>query len=185
MGGSVKLSESLEDYLEAIYHLVTKGQVARSRDIANRLGVGRSSVTGALQALSEKGLVNYEPYETIPLTRRGRAAARQVVRRHEAMRDFLVKVLSVDEDEANEAACRMEHATSPAILERLVAFVVFLEKCPRFGPEWIKGLGYSCGLQASDKCEQCIASCLEELAKRKARVADENVGSGHGDADDR
>ncbi len=81
MGGSVELSESLEDYLEAIYHLVAEKQVARSRDIATRLRVGRSSVTGALQALSEKGLVNYEPYEAITLTRGGRAAAARRARR--------------------------------------------------------------------------------------------------------
>ena len=67
MGTTVPLSASLEDYLEAILHLVTEKQVARSRDIAKRLRVNRSSVTGALQALAKKGLVNYEPYEAVTL----------------------------------------------------------------------------------------------------------------------
>jgi DtxR family Mn-dependent transcriptional regulator len=108
-----------------------------------------------------------------------------VVRRHEALRNFLVKVLSVEEHDADEAACRMEHATSPAILERLVEFVDFLEKCPRFGPEWIDGFGYRCGLRASDKCEQCIAACQEEVVKRKTMTRDKNARSGTGNASGR
>ena len=49
-----KLSASLEDYLEAIYHLTARQDVARSKDIADSMGVTRASVTGALRALSEK-----------------------------------------------------------------------------------------------------------------------------------
>ena len=80
MATTMKLSASLEDYLEAIFHLVAEEQVARARDIAKRLKVGQSSVTGALHALAEKGLVNYAPYEVITLTHKGEAAAREVVR---------------------------------------------------------------------------------------------------------
>ena len=55
------LSESLEDYLETIFLLIRDKSVARSRDIAARLKVSRPSVTGALQALSSRALVNYGP----------------------------------------------------------------------------------------------------------------------------
>ena len=44
-----KLSESLEDYLEVIFHLVKEKKVARVRDIAGRKGVKMSSVVGALR----------------------------------------------------------------------------------------------------------------------------------------
>ena len=69
------LSASLEDYLEAIFHLSAQSKVARSKDIAELLEVSRSSVTGALKTLSEKGLVNYKPYGFITLTDIGRAEA--------------------------------------------------------------------------------------------------------------
>lgn len=165
MGRPVELSESLEDYLEAIFHLAAKRGVARARDIAERLGVNRSSVTGALQALGKKGLVDYEPYEVITLTREGEAVATGVVRRHEALRGFLVKVLSVDETEADEAACRLEHAISPSIVERLVEFVEFVEVCPRGGAKWIKNFGYHCGRVDPEKCRRCVSSCLEDVAR--------------------
>ena len=170
MGATARLSESLEDYLEAIFHLVAEKPAARARDIAKRLGVGRSSVTGALHALAEKGLVNYAPYEVITLTRKGKAAAQDVVRRHEVFRDFLVKVLSVDETAADEAACQMEHAIPPAVFERFMEFVEFVEVCPRAGAKWIRGFGYHCEHGNFDNCERCIASCLEDVTRRKSEA---------------
>ena len=62
------LSSNMEDYLEAIYHISSKKQAARAKDISDRLKVNKSSVTGALRSLSEKGLVNYAPYDLITLT---------------------------------------------------------------------------------------------------------------------
>jgi DtxR family Mn-dependent transcriptional regulator len=57
-------SSSLEDYLEAIYHIVHEKQAARAKDIVERLGVKNSSVTGALRVLSGKGLINDAPRKT-------------------------------------------------------------------------------------------------------------------------
>ncbi len=170
MGTTMKLSASLEDYLEAIFHLVTEKQAARARDIAKRLEVGRPSVTGALHALAEKELVNYSPYEVITLTRKGEAAARGVVRRHEVLRDFLVNVLSVDERAADEAACHMEHTITPSILERLIQFVEFVEVCPRGGAKWIKGFRYHCERSNPKDCERCITLCLQDVSKKKSNA---------------
>ena len=114
-----QLTASLEDYLEAIFQLITEKQVARARDIAKRLNVKQPSVTGALRTLSDKGLVDYEPYEVVTLTPEGMAVAREVVRRHEALKNFLTEILMIDEVEADEAACRMEHAIPTPILEFL------------------------------------------------------------------
>ena len=113
--------------MEAIFHIVAEKHAARVKDIAGRLGVNPASVTGALGVLAGKGLVNYTPYEAITLTPEGRKISKDVVRRHEVLRDFLVKVLSVGEVEADEAACRMEHAIPLPILERLVHFVESVE----------------------------------------------------------
>ena len=168
MAATVRLSESLEDYLEAIFHLVAEKQAARARDIAKRLKRGRSSVTGALHALAEKGLINYAPYEVITLTRKGEAAAREIVRRHEVLRDFLVKVLSIDEKLADEGACQMEHAIPPAIFERFMEFVEFVDVCPRAGAKWIRGFGYHCEHGKPEDCERCITACLQDVKKKES-----------------
>jgi len=123
-----KLSASMEDYLEAIFQIASKKSAARSVDISRRAGVSKSSVTGALKALSEKGLINYSPYDLITLTPRGQALAQGIVRRHAVLREFFVNVLGVAEDQAEEAACKMEHGMSGEVLSRFIRFVDFAEK---------------------------------------------------------
>jgi len=126
MSASVTLSDSLEDYLEAIFHIEQAKQAARAKDIAGRLKVKGSSVTGALQALARRKLINYSPYDLITLTEKGREAARDVVRRHAVLRRFFVEVLDADTEEAEVGACRMEHALPPGIRMRLIRFVEYL-----------------------------------------------------------
>jgi DtxR family Mn-dependent transcriptional regulator len=130
LAGESKLSSSLEDYLEAIYHTVEAKGAARAKDLVLRLGVQNSSVTQALRALSEKKLVNYAPYDVVTLTDSGERIALDVVKRHQTMSEFLNKVLGLPENEADEGACRMEHAISAPILDRLVKFVEYFENCP-------------------------------------------------------
>lgn len=177
----LKLSESLEDYLETIFLLIREQAVARSRDIAARLNVNKSSVTGALQALAERALVNYEPYGYVTLTPAGAAAAQKVLHRHEVLRDFLVNVLSIAPAEADANACRMEHAISKTVVDRLVEFAEFVETCPRAGAKWVRGFGYRCqeAAAAPDKqeCVRCVTQCLDDVKKNKQQGATPTVST--------
>lgn len=123
VGDAPELSASLEDYLEAIYHLVEERRVARVKDIAARLNVRMPSVTGALRSLSSKGLVEHDPYSYVTLTAKGEAVAQEVVRRHEVLTRFLVEQLGLGGEAAERNACTMEHAIEPIVLDRLVEFV--------------------------------------------------------------
>ena len=116
------LTSSLEDYLEAIFQIIAEKKAVKPKDIARRLNVSNASVTGALRALADKKLINYAPYDVITFTPAGKSAARDVVRRHEVLRDFFINILSVEYDEADEAACKIEHSISKNILERFVDF---------------------------------------------------------------
>lgn len=157
-----QLTASLEDYLEAIFEIIQDRQVARAKEISERLGVSSSSVTGALHALSDRKLINHEPYGLITLTAKGKAAAEGVVDRHAGLHDFFVKVLGIDRAEADEVACRMEHMISPAILARLTRFVEFVEVCPRAGADWIEGFGYWCERGRSpERCDRCVDARLK------------------------
>lgn len=140
----LKLSASLEDYLEAILDIIREKQAVRAKDIGQRLGVGRSSVTGALHALADRKLINYAPYGVITLTESGEEIAKQVSKRHAVLHDFFVKVLGVDEAEADENACRMEHAISDDVMERFVKFVEFFEQCPHGGQDWLEDSNTKC-----------------------------------------
>ncbi|HOC95036.1 MAG TPA: DtxR family transcriptional regulator [Candidatus Cloacimonadota bacterium] len=158
------LSKSLEDYLEVIYHIVVVEQAAKAKDIAQKMQVKASSVTGALRQLAERDLVNYSPYDQITLTRKGMEVAQDVVRRHEVLKDFFIKVLSIDESEADSVACQMEHAVTTEIIDRFTKFIEFVERCPRAGNSWIKGFDYYCGEKPqTDYCHKCITQTIENF----------------------
>lgn len=165
---SETLTASLEDYIEAIFHIITEKQAVKPKDIAKRLKVSNSSVTGALRALADKEMINYAPYDVISLTKTGKAAARDVIRRHEVLRDFFVKVLAVEEQEADTAACQMEHSIPKIILERFIQFAEFVDVCPRGGSKWIAGFGYQCDHDNTlENCERCISATLDEVKCRR------------------
>ena len=131
--GREKLSASQEDYLEAIFNLTGQSDGARSKDIAAMLGVARSSVTGALQVLSEKGLANYRPYGCTSLTKSGRAVAAEIARKHHVLKSFFVDVLGVDKEIAQQAACKAEHALGPEIIGRLLSFIKYVTQSGKNG----------------------------------------------------
>ncbi len=158
------LSASLEDYMEAIFHIEWQKHAARAKDIADRLQVSSASVTGALRLLAEKELINYAPYDIITLTSKGRKVARNVVNRHEMLRNFFVKILGVDCDEAETAACKMEHGVSQGILDRMTQFVTFLENCPHGKHMWHESTGSFCEHDENPAlCEQCIRNCVKSI----------------------
>jgi len=127
------LSASLEDYLEAIFNIAGKSRSARSKDIAKLLGVSKSSVTGALRVLKKKGLANYKPYDYVTLTESGRAAAAEIVRKHNILKSFFINVLGVKPDDAHKAACKAEHALGPGIIAKLLCFITFMNESNKNG----------------------------------------------------
>lgn len=166
-----ELTASLEDYLETLYHIIEEKQAARAKEIAARLGVQNSSVTGALKNLSKKGFVNYAPYGVITLTDKGDAAARDIIRRHEVMKTFIVDILCMEDNAvADEAACSMEHTVPPEVLERIIRLVEFTQICPRSGREWLAGFKRFCeGRFAEGVCggnrEKCTRPILQPAGK--------------------
>lgn len=118
-----KLSENLEDYLEAIASLEAKHGTARPTDIAKAMSVKKPSVTAALNVLAERGLVEYEKYKPVTLTKEGRAVADSVRRKHELLSSFFTDVLGVNASSADMAACKMEHALEDGIMRKLIKFL--------------------------------------------------------------
>ena len=153
-----ELSASQEDYLETIFFLSREEGRARPKDIATQMKVRAASVTGALKALAEKGLINYAPYEAATLTEPGREVAARIAVKHEALLHFFTQVLGIPGDEAEEFACTMEHTIPDHILQRLVRFAEYTEKCPGFNASWQESAeAYFCKVQGLDSphCDRC------------------------------
>ncbi|MDR1327716.1 MAG: metal-dependent transcriptional regulator [Heliobacteriaceae bacterium] len=125
-----KLSVSLEDYIEEIYNQVLKSGSAKVTEISKAMNVRKASVTGALNSLAEKNLINYAPYAPITLTAEGEKIAGQIRKKHEAIAEFFVTVLDTPEDEALETACKMEHIVSDRMFENIVKLTELAKKNP-------------------------------------------------------
>lgn len=152
------LSASQEDYLEMIFFLSQSDGPARPKEIAQRMKVRAASVTGALKALAEKGMINYAPYSEVTLTDVGRTIAESIAGKHEALLHFFTQVLGIDRGEAEEFACSMEHTIPDHILQRFVRFAEYTEKCPSFNASWQESAeAYFCKAQGCDKqrCGTC------------------------------
>ncbi len=129
-GQVYNLSESLEDYLEAIFFLTRDSDVARSKDIAQKLRVARPSVTGALHILAKRGLINYQPYGFVSLTKAGQARAAVIAKKHDIIKSFFMNVLGIEAEPATEAACKAEHSIGKHISGKLTAFVEYITMHP-------------------------------------------------------
>lgn len=167
------LSGNLEDYLETILVLQDENTVARVKDIAEKLGVLSGTVTSSLRTLSGKKLINYKPYSFITLTTEGKKVAREVLRRHNIVKNFLQCVLLLDESKAEANACRMEHSMDKTAINRLVQFIEYIHKCPRTGEDWISNFNtfYTQNRIAEADCPECLDNCLK-------RYKDSLKGSG-------
>jgi len=123
------VSESVEDYLSAIYVLTRRNRMAKTKDIAQRLRVSPASVSEMLRKLSEKDLVMYEKYKGVTLTETGMSLARRVRRRHRLLEKFLTEVLGMKREKSHEEACRLEHIISDESIKRICQMVQDPETC--------------------------------------------------------
>jgi DtxR family transcriptional regulator, Mn-dependent transcriptional regulator len=118
----LKLSQSLEDYLEMVYMLRKENGIARVKDISTALAVKMPSVAKAVLELKKLGLVTQEPYAGVELSKDGEKLAHQILNRHLLLKLFLMK-LGVSEATANKDACSMEHILSAETLSKIGIFV--------------------------------------------------------------
>jgi len=150
------LSDSLARYVLAIYELSVENAVARSKDIAEVVGVSRPSVTGALQKLDKAGLIVYEPYGYVTLTRKGETHARQLLLKHRATQDFLELALGLPTGRAEEVAGQIEQSLPADVLCRLVQFNNFYRTNPDKRFDWTPACRNLCrilyGVDGPRKC---------------------------------
>ncbi len=106
------MTQSLEDYLETIYLIIQNKKVARVKDVSESLSVKKPSVINAVKELEQRGLVAHEKYGYIELTNTGIEEAKKIYGIHRLVQTFLIHILGVSKEIAEEDACRIEHVIS-------------------------------------------------------------------------
>lgn len=114
----MKLRASGEDYLEAVLMLQKKNGMVRSIDLARHMEVSKPSVSRAGAILQEGGFLTVDSDYFLHLTEAGREVTEKIYERHQFFTEQLVAA-GVDQETAEQEACRMEHAISDTSFQKL------------------------------------------------------------------
>jgi DtxR family Mn-dependent transcriptional regulator len=152
-------SDSVEEYLEAIYSFNEKGERAKNTELAKRLKVAPPSVTQMVKKLADRGFVQYVPYKGAVLTGKGMALAQKVVRKHRLLERFFHDYLGMDKGKVHDEACRMEHSLSDEASLALCDALDNPETCPDDENPIPR-----CSLSTSD-CNECAVIREESQAR--------------------
>lgn len=119
------ITQSIQDYLKAIYELCKQDGTANTKALASRLGVTPPSVTGMLQRLAgcKPPLVIYYKHRGATLTADGEIVALEVIRHHRLIETYLVKTLGYKWDQVHEEADRLEHFISEDFETRIATLL--------------------------------------------------------------
>lgn len=113
------LTQSMENYLKAIFEIQERSDRATTSSIAERMELAAPSVTAMVKKLAELRLVTHEPYQGVRLTRSGEMAAAEVVRHHRLIEKYLAEALGVPWDRVHEEAEKLEHVISEDLEDRI------------------------------------------------------------------
>jgi DtxR family Mn-dependent transcriptional regulator len=115
------LSDTMEDYLKAVYVLQERdGPPVSTSALAEYLEKTPPTVTSMVETLAERGFVDREKYKGVELTEEGRALALEVLRHHRLLETYLTERLDYDWSEVHDEADALEHHISEEF-ERRVA----------------------------------------------------------------
>ncbi len=158
------LSDSLEDYLEAIYNIILEKNGVRVKDIAKRLKVKNSSVTVALRSLAENGMINYEPYGVISLTQTGNSLAKRITEKHRILMFFFHKMLGIEKSAAEQCACKIEHSMPPEVFKRFMQFIKFSYISHKKTPGWLNNFREFYSEDTFDMaCDDCVEEYMSDV----------------------
>ncbi len=123
----------IEEYLESIYKLQQDGHPVSTSRLAEHLKLSAPSVSEMVKKLASKNLVTHSE-KGVCLTEEGKSIAKKVIRRHRLSERLLTDILGFRWDEVHDEACRLEHAISPEMEDRIAESLGNPKTCPHGHP---------------------------------------------------
>lgn len=123
----------VEEYLESIYKIQQEHRRVSTSSLAEHLKLSAPSVSEMVKKLEGKGLLSHTE-KGVCLTDEGKSLAKKVIRRHRLSERLLTDILGFKWDEVHEEACRLEHAISPEMEDRIAESLGNPKTCPHGHP---------------------------------------------------
>ncbi len=130
----IEINQTVEDYLRSLYRLETREGKASNAALAKELNISASAVTEMARRLAEGGLLSYERYRGLQLTRTGYEIALGITRRHRLWEVFLIQYLGFEWDEVHALADQLEHIGAEELIDRLEKFLGYPTHDPHGDP---------------------------------------------------
>ena len=112
-----EISHTMEDYLEMIYRHVSNGDYIRVKQLATLLNVQPPSASKMASKLRKSGMVLFEPYGIIRLTKEGKKTGAYLFRRHEVLHRLFCHINQSESD--LELVERIEHFIDDRTIENI------------------------------------------------------------------
>lgn len=132
-------TDTIEDYLQAIYSLEGEGETVISARLARRMRVTPPTAWATVRRMERDGLVTLDEKKVIHFTPKGHELAEDITRRHRLSERFLVDVMGMGWAEAHEEAHHFEHAITPRLEASIMRMAGNPKTCPHGSP--IPGTG--------------------------------------------
>ncbi len=113
------INATREDYVRVIYILAEREMTVGVTQIADRLGLRKSTVSERIKSLVADGLVLAGPYKAVQLTERGVDVGKKLTYKHRIIEVFLTKTLGMAKSKVHVEAEQLEHACSDEVIKRL------------------------------------------------------------------
>ena len=117
------VSKAQEEYLKTMYILKKQNGNIRVTDIAEKMKCSKPGVNKALNNLKANGLVDYELYGTIELTKEGENLAKKIIEAYDIVYLFFKDVLNLEEESAKNEAEKIKSVISDDTINRLAKYV--------------------------------------------------------------
>lgn len=130
----IEVNQTIEDYLRSMYRLESRDGKASNAALAKELAISAAAVTEMARRLADGGLLSYQKYQGLKLTKSGREVAVTITRRHRLWEVFLIQHLGFEWDEVHELADKLEHIGSEELVDRLEKFLGFPTHDPHGDP---------------------------------------------------
>jgi DtxR family Mn-dependent transcriptional regulator len=127
-------TESIENYLKAIYEIQKEKGKVSTNALSEKLRVAPASVTSMIKKLSEKKLLTHKRYQGVKLTQAGQKIALEVIRHHRLIELYLAEALGVPWDRVHEEAEKWEHVLSEDLEDRMDAALGHPTRDPHGSP---------------------------------------------------
>lgn len=154
----MKLTSSQEEYLKTIYLLEKSNRKVRVTDIALKLKITKPSVNKAINMLKDMGLINYKAYGNITLAKEGEACAIEIIKKQDILEMFLVEILDIKKQQAEEEAVAMKHAISEETAQKLNKYITEIMSLDNLDCNYDEN---------NEECKKCVKITTRNRLKKE------------------